>query len=230
PAYTADNATVEDEVLFNFLVQHQLIPKTTFQQLDNTIAESKSQIQQINQRTPAPMMAVGMVDGSPENEFVFIRGNHKNLGDLVPRSPITALNDNQTWDQNLSASGRLELVGNLISEANPLTRRVIVNRVWHHLTGRGLVSTVDNFGVLGTAPTHPELLDYLASEFSQQGWSLKKLIKRIALSQTYRMSSSDDGRATDIDPENKWLHRFRLRRLQGEAIRDSMLAVSGELD
>ncbi len=230
PAYTADNATVEDEVLFNFLVQHQLIPKTTFQQLDNTIAESKSQIQQINQRTPAPMMAVGMVDGSPENEFVFIRGNHKNLGDLVPRSPITALNDNQTWDQNLSASGRLELVGNLISEANPLTRRVIVNRVWHHLTGRGLVSTVDNFGVLGTAPTHPELLDYLASEFSQQGWSLKKLIKRIALSQTYRMSSSDDGRATDIDPENKWLHRFRLRRLQGEAIRDSMLAISGELD
>jgi len=106
---------------------------------------------------------------------------------------------------------------------------VIVNRVWHHLFGRGLVPTPDNLGVMGEAPTHPELLDWLAKRFIADGWSLKKLIRRIVLSSTYRMASTGDAAAERLDPGDALLHRARLRRLEGEAIRDAVLAVSGGL-
>src|SRR5207244_3695449 len=108
--------------------------------------------------------------------------------------------------------------------------RVMVNRVWHHLFGRALVASVDNFGVLGEAPTHPELLDHLATEFVKGGWSIKKLIRTLALSSAYQMSSAQDAKAEQADPQNLLLHRMNLRRLEGEAIRDAMLAVSGRLD
>jgi hypothetical protein len=114
--------------------------------------------------------------------------------------------------------------------ANPLISRVIVNRVWHHLFGRGIVASCDNFGVLGEKPTHPELLDYLASQFIADGWSLKGLIRRITLTSAYQMASTPDARADEIDPQNLLWHRRHMRRLEGEAIRDAMLAVSGRLD
>src|SRR5207247_1771989 len=106
------------------------------------------------------------------------------------------------------------------------------NRVWHHLFGRGIVPTVDNFGVLGQAPSHRELLDFLATRFvNEQGWSLKKLIREIVLSRAYAMSSApSDAAAEQADPENLLLHRANLRRLEGEAIRDAILTVSGRLD
>ena len=115
-------------------------------------------------------------------------------------------------------------------------RRVVVNRVWHHLFGRGLVATVDDFGKMGTPPSHPELLDHLASRFSsEQNWSIKELLKSIVLSRTYRMSSianpdNNPARLAEVDPENILLHRAPVRRLQAEAIRDAMLAISGRLD
>ena len=102
--------------------------------------------------------------------------------------------------------------------------------VWHHLFGRGIVATPDNFGVLGIPPTHPELLDYLAKEFVQEGWSLKRLIRHIVLTDTYAMSSTIRTEAQEIDPKNELLHTFRMKRLEGEAIRDAMLSVSGRLD
>jgi hypothetical protein len=140
----------------------------------------------------------------------------------------------------------------LVDPRNPLVSRVIVNRVWQHLMGRGIVPSVDNFGVLGQPPTHPELLDYLAAEFVRDGWSLKRLVRRIMLSSTYRQASSvtefglrhadrQQGAAASPphsalrtpqshDPENLLFHRQTIKRLEGEAIRDSIMAISGRLD
>ena len=136
-----------------------------------------------------------MIDGSPENEYVFIRGSHKAPGETVPRRFLEAL----AGPAPLTAahgSGRLELARQMIDPAvDPFLPRVLVNRVWHHLFGRGIVASVDNFGVLGERPTHPELLDYLADRFVKDGWSLKKLIRSLVLSRTYRMSSQSDAAA-----------------------------------
>ncbi|MDX1565630.1 MAG: DUF1553 domain-containing protein, partial [Phycisphaeraceae bacterium] len=130
-------------------------------------------------------------------------------------------------------SGRMELARRLIDPANPLTRRVAVNRIWHHLFGRGIVASVDDFGKMGSDPTHPKLLDHLAVRFSQDGWSFKKTIRRIVLSSTYRQSSRPraiQARIAEADPTNALLHRMPIRRLQAEAIRDQILMVSGHLD
>ena len=109
----------------------------------------------------------------------------------------------------------MELARRMTDVGNPLISRVIVNRVWHHLFGRGIVASCDNFGVLGEKPTHPELLDYLAREFVADGWSLKRLIRRVVLSNAYQMASMPDGRADEIDPQNLLWHRRQVRRLTG---------------
>jgi hypothetical protein len=127
-------------------------------------------------------------------------------------------------------SGRRQLAEDLVRDNNPLTRRVIVNRLWHHLFGRGLVRTPDNFGRLGDEPTHPELLDWLAVRLEEEGWSLKKMIRLITTSRTWQLSSRPSPTAQQQDPENRWLSHANVRRLEAEAIRDAMLAVSGELD
>ena len=127
-------------------------------------------------------------------------------------------------------SGRLSLAVELVRGRNPLVARVLVNRLWHHLFGRGLVPTVDNFGIQGQPPSHPELLDWLADRFSRERWSIKTMIRRLVLSRTYRMSSRAGELARSVDPTNVWLHSTRVRRLQGEAIRDALLSVSGRLD
>ena len=125
-------------------------------------------------------------------------------------------------------SGRMRLADDMLR--SPLAARVAVNRVWHHLFGRGIVPTVDNFGVLGQPPSHPELLDHLAIQFVKEGWSQKKLIKSLILSRAYQMSSKPDPTAEAADPDNVFWHRMPIKRLEGEAIRDSLLAVSGRLD
>ena len=113
---------------------------------------------------------------------------------------------------------------------NPLTARVIVNRIWHHMIGRGLVATPDNFGKLGEKPTHPELLDYLAGRFVAEGWSIKKLVREITLTRTFQLAVNPSGNAVNTDPENRLLARANVRRLEAEAIRDAMLQASGSLD
>jgi hypothetical protein len=130
-----------------------------------------------------------------------------------------------------NGSGRLELARRMLHEANPLPARVMVNRVWHHLFGRGIVPSTDNLGVLGQPPTHPELLDHLAVQFRQEGWSVKKLIRTIVLSNTYQQSSAPAAAAVEEkDPQNLTWRRTNVRRLEGEAIRDAMLTISGRLD
>jgi hypothetical protein len=127
-------------------------------------------------------------------------------------------------------SGRLRIAEAIVAPGNPLTARVAVNRAWHHLFGRGIVPSVDNFGALGQTPSHPELLDHLASRFVADGWSWKRLLRTLVLSRSYRMSSAPDSKGDEVDPQNILLHRQNIRRLQGEAIRDAVLRISGRLD
>ena len=116
------------------------------------------------------------------------------------------------------------------SPDNPLTARVLVNRVWHHLFGRGIVATVDNFGRFGEAPSHPHLLDSLALEFVREGWSIKKLIRSLVLTQSFQQSSQTSFKAAQIDPQNRLLHHYPVRRLTAETIRDSILTTSGQIN
>jgi hypothetical protein len=175
--------------------------------------------------------APAMLDGSGVEEFVLVRGQTKLPGEPAPRRFIEAIAGAQPQKFS-TGSGRLELAQQITAPANPFTARVLVNRVWHHLFGRGIVPTVDNFGVLGQAPSHRELLDFLATRFvNEQQWSVKKLIRELVLSRAYAMSSVPaDSAAEQADPENILLHRANLRRLEGEAIRDAVLAISGRLD
>ncbi|HVS39621.1 MAG TPA: PSD1 and planctomycete cytochrome C domain-containing protein [Gemmataceae bacterium] len=174
-------------------------------------------------------LAVAMQDGDGVDEHVFKRGSYKTPGDEAPRRFLEALAGPNPITTG-GGSGRLELARQMTDPAlDPFLPRVMVNRIWAHLFGRGIVASVDNFGALGEAPTHPELLDYLADQFVRDGWSIKKTIRKLVLSSAYRMSSHPT-LADEADPQNLLLHRMRLRRLEGEAIRDAMLSVSGRLD
>ena len=186
-------------------------------------------IARADEAVPEPVRALAWAEGNGVDERVFVRGNPRNLGELAPRRFLEALEGPGQAPLG-PGSGRLELADRLLGENDPLLPRVLVNRVWQHLFGRGIVPTVDNFGALGQPPTHPELLDYLATDFREEGWSIKRLIKRIVMSAAYRMSSEPaDAHAEEADPANLLLHRMPLRRLQAEAVRDAVLAVSGTL-
>ncbi len=161
-----------------------------------------------------------------------IKGEAKKLGDPVPRGFLTACSTTDAAAVTFSEkqSGRLELAQWLTNPDHPLTARVIVNRVWQHLFGTGIVRTPNDFGVYGERPTHPELLDHLAIRFIADGWSIKKLIRQIVLSRTYQLSSEADPSLLTQDDANQLLARHERRRLDAEALRDSMLFVSGELN
>jgi cytochrome c553 len=165
----------------------------------------------------------------PANMRVHHRGNPKTLGDEVPRRFLEILGGDDALPFKLG-SGRLELAQAVASKDNPLTARVLVNRIWQHHFGKGLVRTPSNFGTLGERPTHPELLDYLAARFLASGWSMKALHREIMLSAAYQMSSKFDGQCFEADADNKWLWRMNRQRLDVEAWRDAMLAVAGTLD
>jgi hypothetical protein len=174
-------------------------------------------------------LAMAMLDGTSEDDHVLIRGNSSKPGDVEPRHFLTAITGNQPLAIE-AGSGRLELAQQINDPANPLTSRVIVNRIWHYLIGRGIVPTTDDFGVLGQRPTDPELLDHLATRFIQDDRSIKRMIRTIALSRTYQMSSHADPTAVAADPKNLLWHHRPPNRLEGEVIRDSLLSLSGRLD
>ncbi|MFN3324809.1 MAG: DUF1553 domain-containing protein [Bryobacteraceae bacterium] len=161
--------------------------------------------------------------------YVFIRGNQNDLGEQVqPCFPTILSGRHRPCFHN--GSGRAELAAAILDPSNPTAARVIVNRIWLHLFGEGLVRTPSDFGIRGEPPTHPELLDYLAEEFRKDGWSMKRLIRRIVLSATYEQSVSGHAELLEKDPENRLLGRANRRRLDFESLRDSMLAVAGKLD
>ncbi|MHB1423834.1 MAG: PSD1 and planctomycete cytochrome C domain-containing protein [Gemmataceae bacterium] len=178
----------------------------------------------------APPRAMVLIDTpSPQTPQIFLRGNPNNRGPSVPRQflEVVAGTNRQPFRQG---SGRLELAKSIADRNNPLTARVLVNRVWLHHFGAGLVRTPSDFGLRGDPPTHPELLDWLAAAFMDSGWSIKKLHRLILLSNTYQQASRDDPGLLRSDPENRLLARMNRRRLDFESMRDSLLAVAGRLD
>ena len=179
---------------------------------------------------PDSSYIVGLTKGKLINSPVFIRGSIKTLGEEVPHTFFAALRDQLPTSAAPENYNRLSLAKSVIHPENPLTARVIVNRVWQHMFGKGIVKTVDNFGVQGALPTHPELLDYLALAFVKNGWSIKWLIREIALTRAFRRSVEATEQQRQKDPTNKYLARYPIRRLEAEAIRDGLLAVSGKLD
>ena len=210
----------------DWLLGHGLAPMVTAR-----LSEHAAAVAEIERDLPAPMRAVTMAEGTPDDEYVYVRGNHRSEGPIVPRRTLEAfggINNPAPRD----GSGRLELAESLLRTENPLVARVVVNRVWHHLFGKGLVESVDNFGVLGRTPSHPELLDWLADWFRVEAkYSLKALIAMLVQTEAWqRTSARTDAEAEERDPRNLLLHRQNLRRLESEAIRDAMLAASGRLD
>lgn len=224
------STTKHGDILNQLLSTSILTPKQTAARAERR--RLSKLIQRRNEsiaRLPRPRRVMSLVDGTGENEYVFIRGSHKNLGEEVPRRFLEAIAGSEQPVPE-SGSGRLALAQRMIDDSNPLLARVMVNRLWKHHFGQGIVASVDDFGVQGQAPTHPQLLDWLASEFIREGWSLKKMHRMMVLSSTYRQSNRSTPEANIIDPQNKLLHRMSIRRLEAEAIRDAILSVSGRLD
>ena len=189
-----------------------------------------------------PVRVPGLEETTGRVQKLFVRGNHKNPAEEVPRRFLEAINATQYGSDS---SGRLQLAESLLAADNPLVRRVIVNRVWHHLFGHGLVRSPDNFGRMGQMPTHPELLDHLAIRFAGASpatsddvpppsdnfdWSLKRLIRYLVTSKTWQQASTPSPTADRVDPENRLLSHANVRRMEGEAVRDALLQVSGQLD
>lgn len=229
-AGSVSDRSLTDARLANWLITHPSLFGIDSKRLSDKVAPLLAeQAKLIAQIKPDSRLAMSFMDGSGEDEYVFIRGAHKAPGPVVPRRFLEAL----AGPEKLAiarGSGRLELARQMVDpKLNPFITRVLVNRLWHHLFGRGIVGSVDNFGVLGEAPTHPELLDHLADQFAREGWSIKKMIRALVLSSSYRMSSQVEEKAEQADVQNLLLHRARIRRLEGEAIRDAMLSISGRL-
>jgi hypothetical protein len=177
-----------------------------------------------------PGFVVGVIDGDHIQSPVFIRGSLKNLSkEKVPHRFLTAISDTTSVFPD-QGSGRLEFAQNIVNPDNPLTARVMVNRIWHHIFGRGIVETVDNFGVQGKIPSHPQLLDSLAVRFVEDNWSIKKIVKYMVMSQTFQRSTEASADSKIVDPDNILLQHYPVRRLNAESIRDAILATSGRLD
>ena len=193
------------------------------------LSELRSVRQSWEAKIPGSTFAMVAADESPHNVRVHVRGNHKNLGEEVPRQflRIIAGSDQAAVDRS---SGRLQLAEWLASPEHPQAARVMVNRLWKHHLGQGMVRTPDNFGYAGERPTHPRLLDYLADQFVENGWSIKNIQRTIVLSSTYRMSGRAHQKAKRVDPQNRLHHHIPVRRLEAEAIRDSILSVAGTLN
>lgn len=176
-------------------------------------------------------VAMGVRDGAKiADTQIRIRGEAEKLGPIVPRGFLEIVEFEGQPSIPADRSGRLELAQWLTHASNSLTSRVIVNRVWHYLYGAGLVRSVDNFGVTGDSPSHPELLDYLAGQFVEDGWSLKRLIRRLVLTRAYGLSSEATDQHLALDPSNRWVWRHSPRRLTAEELRDATLASAGTLN
>ena len=186
-----------------------------------------AEYRRLEEEIVVPTRVPGLEETVGRDQRLFARGNHKQPQAVVPRRFLEAI-DATPYQTPLS--GRRQLAEDLLRKDNPLTRRVIVNRLWHHAFGRGIVATPDNFGRLGSEPTHPELLDYLATRFIEQHGSIKDMLRFLVTSKTWQMSSRPSAKALQVDADNRLLSHAFIRRLEAEAIRDSLLTVSGSLN
>ncbi|MEX2168634.1 MAG: PSD1 and planctomycete cytochrome C domain-containing protein [Pirellulales bacterium] len=226
--WSRDEYSSEDARLLDDALQANLLPNDVqaTPRLAELVADYRATAKKLQ-----PDRTIGSLADWHEgqDERIGIRGSYTEFGDEVPRGNISFLGGAAERRVPFS-SGRWELALGIASDRNPLTARVFVNRVWLHLFGEGLVRTPDDFGHLGQTPSHPELLDYLADRFVAEGWSLKKLVTLLVNSATWRQSGIASAAAMEVDPENRIWHHIPVRRLEAEAIRDSILAVSGRLD
>ncbi len=223
-AWKRGTATDAQARLLDQLIRTGLLPNQSAAL--PTVAPLVAQYRTLETSLRTPTRVPGVLETPVADAPLFIRGDHRQPAETVPRHFLDALDAKPYPDRN---SGRLQLAEDILRPDNPLTARVIVNRVWTHLFGRGLVATPDNFGRMGQQPTHPGLLDHLASRFVQDGWSLQRLIRYIVTSETWCASSQPSTMAMERDPANLLLSHFPVRRLEAEAIRDALLQVSGEL-
>lgn len=208
----------------DYFVSMDLLPNT----LDGlpSVAPLVAEFRELEKHLDSPVRTPGVVEAEPVMQPLLERGDHKQPGAPVSRRFLDAFGAREYPE---GSSGRLELAEDII-DSNPLAARMIVNRLWHHIFGQGIVSTPDNFGRLGKAPVHPQLLDFLAQRMRADGWSIKKIVKLLVSSQAFQRSSVAGDWAAERDPENQLLTHWRVRRLEAEAIRDSILSVSGQLE
>ncbi len=200
--------------------------------LKGELAELNQRLQRLQKSSPPAVPTVMSVEESesPDDCRFCIRGNVHNPGPKVPRGFLSVMTGGKPAVIPDGASGRRELADWIASRDNTLTARVAANRIWYWLMGKGIVRSVDNFGTTGELPSHPDLLDWLASEFVEHDWSVRHLIRQIVLSRTYQLSSQPDPDVLRADPENRLLGSADRRRLDAESIRDAILSISGQLD
>ena len=229
-AWSQDQADEQQVRLINWMLDKNIITNCKNLGSENSIHQLVDQYRQTERLLEVPQTTNGMVEtGQGGNYPLNVRGDFDQEGEQIPRGYLEALtNSKQGFD--VVGSGRRQLADLVADPANPLTARVIVNRVWYWLFGQGIVATPNNFGKLGQLPTHPELLDYLACRFVDEGWSIKQLVRSLVQTAAWRQSSQPSELAQQIDPGNLLYHHFALHRLEAEAVRDSMLVVSGQFE
>ena len=223
-----DAAKADDVELLNWLLEHGAL-RNQLAQMPGDVQKLAEQYRGIESAVPRFQRASAIVaEGTGFDSPVHRRGSPDSPGEKAPRRFLEVIHGAEGYTTGSQA--RLELAHDLTSPQNPLTARVMVNRVWRWVFGQGLVATVDNFGVMGEAPSHPELLDYLASYLVEHDWSVKALIRHLVTSRSFQAQSIASAKAQQVDPANRLLSHMPVQRLRAEAVRDSILAVSGTLD
>lgn len=211
------------EVLGALFSTNLIAPDRSSPKIQNAL----SRLKELRDRIDRPVFVRTLAAGTDAHEPVYIRGNHKRpSSDENPRRFLAGLGGDAISGRG---SGRLAWADRLLAPDNPLTARVRVNRIWSRIFGQGIVASVDDFGKMGEKPSHPELLDFLATDFVREGWSTKAMIRKMVLSSTFRMSSLPDAKAATDDPKNIYLQHMPVRRMSAESIRDHILSASGEL-
>ena len=227
-AWEERHATDDDANLLDTLIKRGLVSKSG--QTGSRLEDLVRQYRQVEHEIKPPTVVAGLTEGGAGyDQAVLLRGDCLRMGEKVPRRYLDVLA--QPGKPFIArGSGRLELAERIAGRDNPLTARVMVNRIWHHLFGAGIVRTTDDFGHVGDPPSHQELLDDLAFRFMNDGWSTKRLIRHVVLSRTFQAGSQPAEVLRDVDPANRLLQHYPARRLEAEGIRDSILATSGRLD
>jgi hypothetical protein len=227
-AWGAGTATAQDVKWLNWLVDNGVLVNS--RNLTPALRRLTDRYRAMEAGMVDPTVVAGMGDFDPGADHpIFQAGSATNPGRVAPRHFLTLMPEGLK-PVGPAGSGRRELAEAMASEENPLTARVMVNRIWHHVFGRGIVASTDDFGSNGAAPSHPELLDYLATEFARRGWSTKGMIRLLLTSAAFQQGSAAEATARTKDPANALLHHYPVRRLEAEAVRDTLLAVSGRLE
>ncbi|MFZ9437142.1 MAG: DUF1553 domain-containing protein [Opitutales bacterium] len=224
-AWGRDEATESQAALLDAAVRHGVLDASMTGAAK--LAALTEEYRKLEAEVSVPRRAPGFLEANGFDQPLYVRGDHNKPAAPVPRRYLEVFDTKAFVTQG---SGRLELAEKIASADNPLTARVMTNRLWHHVFGRGLVGTVDNLGRLGDQPTHPELLDHLSRRFIQEKWSVKTLLREMLLTEAFRRSSMPSASASAKDANNDLLAHMRVRRLGGEALRDSLIALSGRLE